>query len=199
MDTKQRQLIKKYVDLMIGKWWLVAGCVMIAATAGLFYYSSLPKKYQSTALLSYEGQQINPARMDPEQGKMRLREALPTLQELVTSRTSLEKVIIQFSLYEEARKRLPIEDVIEVMRKDIEIKPATQGDIFSVSFQGRDPGQVVKVTNALASLFIEENLKYREERATETSKYTESELAMSKKVLDEKEEVMRDYKLKNFN
>ena len=55
------------------------------------------------------------------------------------------------------------------------------------------------MTNALASLFIEENLKYREERATETSKYTESELAMSKKVLDAKEEVMRDYKLKNFN
>ena len=190
MDTKQRQLIKKYVDLMIGKWWLVAGCVMIAATAGLFYYSSLPKKYQSTALLSYEGQQINPARMDPEQGRRGLREALPTLQELVTSRTSLEKVIIQFSLYEEARKRLPIEDVIEEMRKDIEIKPASRGDIFSVSFQSPDPRQVVRVTNALASLFIEENLKYREERATETSKYTESELAMSKKVLEDRKSVV---------
>ena len=57
----------------------------------------------------------------------------------------------------------------------------------------------MKVTNTLASLFIEENLKYREERATETSKYTESELAMSKKVLDEKELLMRDYKLKYFN
>ena len=80
--------------------------------------------YQSTALLSYEQQQINPtARMDPEQGRVRLREALATLQELVTSRTSLEKVITQFSLYEEARKRLPIEDVIIAMRKDIDIKP----------------------------------------------------------------------------
>ncbi len=66
-------------------------------------------------------------------------------------------------------------------------------------FKGHDPEKVIKVTNALASLFIEENLKYREERATETSKYTESELAMSKKVLDEKEQVMRDYKLKYFN
>ncbi|WP_319586615.1 Wzz/FepE/Etk N-terminal domain-containing protein [uncultured Desulfobulbus sp.] len=201
MDTQQRQLIKKYVDLVVGKWWLVAGCVLVATTIGLFYYTILPKVYQSTALLSYEPQQINPtARMDPEQGRVRLREALATLQELVTSRTSLEKVITQFSLYEEDRTRLPIEDVILKMRKkDIDIKPAPQGDIFSVTYNGTDPEKVVKVTNALASLFIEENLKYREERATETSKYTENELAMSKKVLDVKEEVMRDYKLKNFN
>lgn len=199
MDTKQRQVIKKYVDLFLGKWWIIAGSVLVAITIALFYYSYLPKIYQSSSLLSYEQQQINPARMDPEQGRSRLREALPTFQELVTSRTSLEKVIKQYSLYEETRKKVPIEDVIESMRKEISIKPAPQGDTFSVSFQGTDPESVVKVTNALASLFIEENLKYREERATETSKYTESELAMAKKVLDEKEEVMRDYKLKNFN
>jgi hypothetical protein len=59
--------------------------------------------------------------MAPEQGRSRLRDTLATLQELVTSRNSLERVIMQFSLYEEARKRLPIEDVIEIMRKDITI------------------------------------------------------------------------------
>jgi len=199
MDIKQRQLIKKYVDLVINRWRLLAVSLLVAITAGLAYYLYVPKIYQSTSLLSYEQQQINPAKMDPEQGRNRLQESLATLKELVTSRNSLEKVITQFSLYEKARKRLPIEDVIEIMRKDIEIKPAIKGDIFSVSFQGIDPQKVMKVTNALASLFIEENLKYREERATDTSKYTQDELAMSKKVLDEKEALMRDYKLKYYN
>ncbi len=199
MDSKQRQLIKKYVDLVISRWQLIAVCVLVAVTAGLGYYLYVPKIYQSTSLLSYEQQQINPARMDPEQGRNRLQESLATLQELVTSRTSLEKIITQFSLYTEARKRLPIEDLIESMRKQIIIQPVGKGDIFSVSFRGTDPQKVMKVTNTLASLFIEENLKYREERATETSKYTQDELAMSKKVLDAKELLMRDYKLKNYN
>lgn len=199
MDTKQRQVIKKYVDLIVGKWWLVAGSVLFSATIGLLYYAYLPKIYQSSSLISYEQQQINPARMDPEQGRSRLREALPTFQGLVTNHSNLEKIIDQLSLYEEARKKLPIEEVIGSMRKNISISLAQQGEIFSVSFKEGDPERVLKVTNALASLFIEENLKYREERATETSKYTESELAMAKKVLDEKEEMMRDYKLKNFN
>ncbi|MGD9947429.1 MAG: GumC family protein [Desulfobulbus sp.] len=199
MDIKQRQLIKKYVDLVFHSWRLISIFLLLGLSIGLGYYFYIPKIYQSTALLSYESQQINPAKMDPEQGRQRLRESLATLQELVTSRTSLEKVIQQFSLYEEARKQLPIEDVIESMRKNIDIKPVKQGDIFSVSFQGAEPEKVVRVANALASLFIEENLKYREERATETSKYTESELAQSKKVLDAKEQQMRDYKLKYFN
>lgn len=199
MDPKQRQLLKKYVDLVIHKWRLISVSLLLGVSIGLGYYFQMPKIYQSATLLSYESRQINPAKMDPEEGKNRLQESLATLKELVTSRNSLEKVIIQFSLYEEARKNLPIEDVIETMRKDISISPAPKGDIFSVSYQGAEPQKVMKVANGLASLFIEENLKYREERASETSKYTESELGSSKKVLDEKEQQMRDYKLKNFN
>jgi polysaccharide chain length determinant protein (PEP-CTERM system associated) len=199
MDIKQRQLIKKYLDLVLHSWRLISFCLLLGITLGLGYYFYIPKIFQSTALLSYESQQINPAKMDPEQGRRRLQESLATLQELVTSRNSLEKVIQQFSLYEEARQKLPIEDVIEMMRKNIDIKPYSKGDVFSVSFQGADPQKVVRVTNALAALFIEENLKYREERATETSRYTENELAMSKQVLDAKEQQMRDYKLKYFN
>lgn len=199
MDIKQRQLLKKYVDLLIHRWRLISICLLLGVTVGLGYYVYVPKTYQSTALLSYESQQISPGKMDPEQGRLRLQDSLATLRELVTSRNSLEKVIQQFSLYEEARKKLPIEDVIETMRKNIDIKPQAKGDIFSVAFQGGDPQKVVRVTNGLAALFIEENLKYREERATETSQYTEKELALSKKVLDEKEQQMRDYKLKYYN
>jgi len=199
MDSKQRQLIKKYVDLVIDRWRLIAASLLVAITVGLAYYLYVPKIYQSDALLSYEQRQINPAKMDPEQGRANLGDTLATLKELVLSRNSLEKVITQFSLYEDARKKLPIEDVIESMRKDVIVKPASKGDIFSVSFQGANPQKVMRVTNSLASLFIEENLKYREIRATETSKYTQDELAMSKKVLDEKEVLMRDYKLKYFN
>lgn len=199
MDIKQRQLLKKYVDLIIHRWLLISVCLLLGITLGLGYYIYVPKTYQSMALLSYESQQIGPGKMDPEQGRLRLQDSLATLRELVTSRNSLEKVIQQFSLYEEARKKLPIEDVIEMMRKDIDIKPQPKGDIFSVAFQGGEPQKVVRVTNGLAALFIEENLKYREERATETSQYTEKELALSKKVLDEKEQQMRDYKLKYYN
>jgi polysaccharide biosynthesis transport protein len=60
MDNKQRQLIKKYVDLLIARWQLIALCLLIAVIAGLGYYLRFPKLYQSTSVLSYEQQEINP-------------------------------------------------------------------------------------------------------------------------------------------
>ncbi len=94
-----------------------------------------PKCIKVLLLLSYEQQQINPAHeWIPNKGEADFGKHWPTLQELVTSRTSLEKVITQFSLYEGARKRLPIDDVIETMRKDIDIKPCGARGYFQCFF-----------------------------------------------------------------
>ena len=59
--------------------------------------------------------------------------------------------------------------------------------MFSVSYKGSDPETVRKVTNELAAKFIEENLRVRSERASETAKYIQEELRMSKETLLEKE------------
>jgi polysaccharide chain length determinant protein (PEP-CTERM system associated) len=199
MENQQRQQIKKYIDLLVQHWRLITACILVSLTIVLGLYLRMPKVYKCTALLSYERQQINPGRMAPERKGQRLRETVSTLSELVMSRNNLEKLIKYFDLYPQLKQKMPIEDVIEVMRKHIQIRPSSRGDTFTVSFEGTAQDKVQKVTNALASKFIEENLKYREERATETSKYTEDELNMAKAVLDEKEQAMRDYKLKYYN
>ena len=199
MENQQRQQVKKYIDLLVQRWQLITGCLLVAMTIGLGIYLKMPKLYHCTALLSYEKQQINPGRMAPEREGQRLREIVSTLSDLVLSRNNLEELIKQFDLYPEARKKLPIEDVIEMMRKNISVTPSSRGDTFSVTFQGTRQDKVMKVTNALAAKFIEENLKYREERATETSRYTQGELNMAKAVLDKKEQAMRDFKLQYYN
>ncbi len=199
MENQQRQQLKKYIDLLLFHWKLIAACLLVAVTVGLVQYLRMPKVYQATSLLSYERQQINPSRMSPERNNQQLRDMISTLSNVVISRNNLEGIIKQFDLYPGARQRLPIEDVIESMRKHIKVAPSRRGDTFTVSFDGGDQDKVMKVTNALAAKFIEENLKYREERASETSKYTQDELDLAKTVLDKKEEIMRDYKLQYYN
>jgi polysaccharide chain length determinant protein (PEP-CTERM system associated) len=93
-----------------------------------------------------------------------------------------------------------MEDVIINMReKHIDITTEPRSNIFKVSYQGDSPKKVLLVTNAIAGKFIEENMRFREERTIETSEYIKQELRMAKTGLDEKEKVMRDYKLKYYN
>jgi polysaccharide chain length determinant protein (PEP-CTERM system associated) len=198
MDEKQRQLVNKYLDLFSRRKIFIITVLILSLPVGLGIYLRTPKLYQSSSLLSYQQQKINPNAMSPDI-QANLRDIVNTLSQIVISRSNLEKLIKELNLYPEQRKMLPIEDVIGMFRSKIEIEPSTRGNIFSIVYSGGQPEQVVRVTNALAAKFIEENLKYRHERATDTSVYTNQELQMAKKVMDAKENAMRDYKLQNYN
>lgn len=198
MDIQQRQLINKYLDLFFRRKVIIVTLLLLSLPVGLGLYLRTPKVYQATCLLSYQQQKINPNRMSPDV-KSRVRDIVSTLSQIVTSRTNLEKIILDFDLYPQARARIPIEDVVEILRKKIKIKPSSRGDIFTITYSGGRPDKVAKVTNAIAAKFIEENLKYRQEKATDTSAYTNQELQMAKGVMDKQENAMRDYKLKHYN
>ena len=198
MDNQQSLLLKKYLDLLLRWKVLFIALLLISLPVGLVFYVRTPKVYEATSLLSYEQQSVSPNKMSPDVSA-RIQDIVSTLTQIILSRTNLEGLITSLDLYGEQREKLPMEDVIDIMRKNISIEPSRRGDTFSITFSGGDPGKVVKVTNALAAKFIEENLKYREERATETSSYTGNELEMAKATMDRMEASMRDYKLKYYN
>ena len=202
MNTQQSPLdmLNRYLNLIIVRDKILVVCVLLAVSVGPILYLKIPKIYQSSASIIYKEQNINPSRMSPDEG-MQISEMVNTVTQQVLSRTNLEKIIKEFNLYPEMQKVVPIEDIIEKIRKkDIEVGVSREkGNVFSVSFQGKDPQTVMKVTNELAAKFIEENLRVREERASETAKYIQDELRMSKETLHEKESQMRDYKLKFYN
>ncbi|MBU0967445.1 MAG: hypothetical protein KKA54_13810 [Proteobacteria bacterium] len=199
MDQEQRQLIKKYLDIFLRRKKMIITFFLLGVIAGLGLYLKTPKVYQCTSLIKYQRQQVNPTAMSPDDVRSRTQEVVSTVSQQITSRSSLEAMIKEFDLYAGMRASLPMEDVVDMMReKDIEFSQE-RGDIFKVSYQGGDPKKVLRVTNAIAAKFIEENLRYREERASETSVYVQDELRMAKETLDKKEAVMRDYKLQYYN
>lgn len=199
MQPDQRQLIKKYLDILLRRKKIVIAGLLLGMAAGLGQYLQTPKVYQCKSLIKYQRQRINPTRMSPDDIRSGTREVIATVSQQITSRTSLEALIKEFDLYAKSRNMLPMEDIVDVMReKHIDIG-SDRGDIFRVAYQGSDPRKVMRVTNALAAKFIEENLRFREERASETSRYVSNELSMAKEALDKKEAIMRDYKLQHYN
>ncbi len=198
METQQLQQVSKLVDIIFRRKGLLICSILIALAIGLGFYLKQPKLYESYSLLSYQQQGLNPTKMSPD-SNARIKDIVSTLTQIVTSRSNLERIIVQEKLYTTERTKLPMEDVVIMMRENIGILPSREGDTFRISFSGKNPTQVARVTNALAARFIEENLIYREERASDTSAYIEDELRMAKEMLDQREELMRDFKLEYYN
>jgi polysaccharide chain length determinant protein (PEP-CTERM system associated) len=68
---------------------------------------------------------------------------------------------------------------------------------FRISYSGKEPRLVAQVANQLASLFIEENLKAREQQATGTTEFLENRLQETRKALEAQEAKLRDFKMKH--
>lgn len=201
MNTEQSQIdiLKNYLNLVLSWHKLIVFFLLAAICAGYVVYLKQPKIYQSSASLMYQQQRINPSKMSPDDER-NMGEMVNSISQQVMSRSSLERVIREHGLYPAMMENAPIEDVVHRMRRDISVNvERSKGNVFTVSFKGKEPRQTMRVANALAARFIEENLKLREERAMGTTRYIQDELRMSREVLEKKEAKMRDYKLRHYN
>ena len=200
MSLEERRLIKKNLDILLRRKRIIIFCLLLGIACGLGLYLKMPKIYKCSSLIKYQRQTINPTAMSPDDVRTRTKDAVDTVTQQIMSRTSLETIVEDFDLYTDMRKTIPMEDIVDIMREDhIETQLLKGADVFEVSYQGSDQNKVVKVTNALAAKFIEENLRFRQEQASQTSIYVRDELNMAKKALDEKELTMRDSKLEFYN
>jgi polysaccharide chain length determinant protein (PEP-CTERM system associated) len=182
------------------KWLALAVCaVPLAATLSLAAF--LPNIYRSTVMVLVDRQQVPEAFVRPTVTSA-LEIRLQTISQEILSRSRLEALINQFGLYADLKQRVPTEEVIERMRRDIqlELKSIDQKDggrattiAFALSYRGRDPQEVAQVTNTLASFYIEENLKARERQATGTADFLKAQLSAVKVRLEERDRVLSEF------
>lgn len=192
-----------YLLIILHRKWLVLGIFFFVSVGTALVSYWLPDLYTSETLILVDPQQVPDSYVRATvTGDIRNR--LGALSQQILSTTRLQRIIDAFNLYPEERRKLPREDVINRMRADVAVKVmsdfAGREDLqaFKITYSGKDPRIVAQVTNELASLFIEENLKVRERMATGTSEFLENQLKEARKKLEVQEAQIRDFKLKHI-
>jgi len=146
-----------------GTSWLklmAATAILGAIVAGGMSYRAAPN-YVSSAVVSVTPQ-ADPVRpTSPEVLRERAAADAAHLETTILSRFNLSQIIQEPSLdlYKEARRRTPLEDVIEQMRQDIRIQARSSTDggpmILSISFSYPDRVKAKAVVRKLANNFSE--------------------------------------------
>jgi uncharacterized protein involved in exopolysaccharide biosynthesis len=124
-------------------------------------------------------------------------------QQILESFTS-RRLDRPFCLFADVRQQVPLEELIERMRRDIRLEQkGGQGSgqqhttvAFNISYSGKDPHLVAQVTNSLASFYIEENLKVRERQAAGTTEFLRVQLEDMKQKLETQERLLSQFKEK---
>ncbi len=174
------------------KWLVLLPALLVAGVAaGVIYH--LPNVYRSETLILVVPQRV-PESYVKSTVTARIEDRLQAISQQILSRTRLEQIVTDFNLYPKQRANHELmEDIVEQMRtRDIGIG-VVKGDAFRVSFQADDPRVTVRVTERLASLFIDESLRDREVLAEGTSQFLATQLDEARRQLVLVETKLQEY------
>jgi succinoglycan biosynthesis transport protein ExoP len=176
-------------------WWIAFGTIGLSLI-GITFVALSPDYYRATTTILVDPQKVpenyvrSTVTIDPAQ-------RLSTISQEVLSTTRLQEVIDRLHLYEQQRKVMGREEVINLMRSSISIdlKQGAGFSAFTIAYQGRDPKVVAQVTNQLASSFMQWNLESREQQSIGTTEFLNGQLQQAKQSLEEQERKLREYKM----
>src|SRR5439155_14244147 len=198
-------------DALLNMWhrrkWLAILVLTAPFAMTVTLVSVLTNLYRSTATLLMERPQVSDTFVKSSVTS-ELETRLHTISQEILSRSRLQELIASFDLYPEFRRRATLEDIVERMRRDIrmefkerDIRRESKGGeppkwvdpqgeraatiAFTLSFRGRDPNTVAKVTNTLASSFVHQHLNLRKRQAAGTAEFLRVQLQEMKRKVDQ--------------
>jgi succinoglycan biosynthesis transport protein ExoP len=192
------------------KWSIVIPTVSLFVTAVVIAFA-VPPKYRSTSTILIEDQEI-PRDYVATTVTGFAEQRLQSINQRIMSTPKLLEIINRFNLYSDLKEKKTTEEIVEKMREDTKFetvsadvidprtgRPTPATIAFTLSYQGRNPSVVQQVSNVLASLYLEENLKVREQQTSGTSQFMESEMNQVKAGLDAVDSKIAAFKQNNLN
>jgi polysaccharide chain length determinant protein (PEP-CTERM system associated) len=192
-----------YLEILRKRWWVLL-VPAILGCAGVYLFSlTLANQYTSRTLVIVEEQKVPDAYVKSvDSGD--LGERLGTMQEQILSRTKLQPIIEKFDLFKTQKGKVPMEDLVDSLRTSIIVMPiksivsTREGDLpgFSISYTGNDPKLSQQICSEILSMFVDENLRLRTNRAEGTTDFLKTTLDQAKKSLDDQDAKLAEFKRK---
>jgi len=162
-------------------WMLCGFFVGFAATVALV--ASQKPTYEASAKVLIKRQRIPESlvRSTVEEDTF---EVINGLVSEVLSREPLAKLIRDQALYPELIDKMPLDEVIQIFRKHITVKPEQglkmagrdEARVVAISFEDTDRKKTASVANAIARAITEKSLENRSQQARVTTEFLRREL-----------------------
>ena len=200
MPLRPKMELRDYGKLFLRRKWQIVFTVLSILFAASVYCVVTPELYKSSITILIIPQTV-PQDYVRSTISVKVEQQIATIKQQVLSRTTLTKAMDELRLFEKERKKLSSEELFAMMRKRIEIDVVRgasrdSSEAFSLSFLHENPQSAMLAAARLASLFIDENLKTREQQAVGTSEFLESQLRDTKARLEVMEKRVKDYKMR---
>lgn len=182
------------------KWWIAVPTVFLSAAA-VVVALMLPTVYRAEGTILIERPNVPPDLIDSTVTSQADERIEKIRREFIAS-DNLAGLVEKYDLFPEMRRAVPMADVIQRFRQGIQVEliqssrrePAVA---FHVGFEYSDPGKAQQVASEIASWYLEENLRTRQEKSRETAEFLEQQTSALGSEVGRLEEELAAFKEEN--
>ena len=198
-----------YIDLLRRQYFVPAGVFGLVLAAFAAFAILLPPVFRSEAKILAESQQI-PADLVRSTVTSLADDRLQVIKQRVTNPQELLDIADRIQLLAEERGKLSRTGFVELLRQRISIEPFNPGaavgrraregaltKVFTVGFEDRDPQVAAKAAKELVTLILNEDVRARTSRATESAQFLRREVERQQKELVTIEVQIANFELGN--
>jgi uncharacterized protein involved in exopolysaccharide biosynthesis len=177
-----------YLGLLKRRWWyffIPFLSVLLAGGAAAYLW---PATYFSEGKILVQSQQI-PTELVRPTVTSAAQERIQVIEQRTMTRDNLLAIVDKFKLFPERQALMSPTQLVDLMKKSIKIEPVAQplafnrGNstqnptvVFTVGFEYGDPQDASRVANELVTRILNEDLRDRTSRATDTTKFLAREV-----------------------
>lgn len=192
--------VEEYLEILWRRLWLILLPAVLGCLVAYGYSRTIPDRFTSQTLVLVEGQRV-PDDYVRSVVREEINQRLGTMREQIQSRSRLEPLISRFNLFEGEVGRVPTEDLVNRLRSAINVSTVEQmaGGIhglpgFRITVTWSDPRMAQVLCAEITSMFIDENLRQRGNRAEETTAFLTKQLEEAKLKLDQQDARLAEFK-----
>jgi polysaccharide chain length determinant protein (PEP-CTERM system associated) len=204
--TRRPPDMEDYVDMMRRQKAWILGPTFAALVVAVVVAHLWPDTFISTAVVRVVPPQV-PEAFVPTNVNLEMSQRINSMAQQILSRSTLTNIINTYGLYPRDRARLPMEDVVENMRRDdVRISNVVnfttsegkrQVPAFQISFAYENRVTAQKVCQDLVSRFINENQRDRANQSTFTTQFLKDQLELARRDLEAVEDKLAAFRVRN--
>lgn len=195
--------VEDYIDILRRHRSWILGPAFAGLVLGVIVAYLWPDSFLASGLIRVVPPKV-PAQLVPTNLTEAMTQKVMGIHQNIVSRPVLTNVIQTYNLYPDERKRRPMEDVIEEMRRDIRVgqlqglgRGMANGSAFAVSFSYSDKRLATQVCTDIITRFIDESTRSRSAQTITTTQFFREQLDAARNELEELDRKMSLFRSRN--
>jgi polysaccharide chain length determinant protein (PEP-CTERM system associated) len=194
------ELIGQLISSLKGIWkyrWQAIAVMWLVAIAGWLKVATLPDDYQTTARVFVDTQSILKPLLSGMTSVPNVEQQVSIMSRTLLSRPNVERVMRMVDLDLNAKTPRDQQQVLDELMSRIKIGGTGNYDIYTITYNNRNPRLVRDVVQSLLTIFVEGSFKGKNGETRKAVQFIDDQIRAYEEKLIAAENAMKEFKMKN--